>query len=171
MKVPEDEIEDQSYEQKSEKDKREDYRIHVHSFDIHKEWDITVILIQSKADDILTRLQTRIVGDYICYREKNEDKINFQPLRNDTLHGSGDAEIKKFHIDLSLIFKEDDSLRKYVTFDGIKKDSYLRYAELELHRRMIQKMQPVGEYKPRNLLSLTVSNTNYVFDLDATIEL
>ena len=26
------------------------------------------------------------------------------------------------------------------------------------------------EYKPRHLLNLTVSNTSYVFDLDATIE-
>ena len=132
---------------------------------------MTLILVQSKSDDILTRLQTRLVGDYICYREKNEDKINFQPLRTGTLPEISDAGEKKSHIDLSLIFKEDDSLRKYVTFDGIKKDSYIRYAELELHRRMIQKLQPVGEYKPRSLLNLTVSNTNYVFDLDATIEL
>ena len=92
-------------------------------------------------------------------------------MHTEKLPGISDAGEKKFHIDLSLIFKEDDSLRKYVTFDGIKKDSYLRYAELELHRRMIQKLQPVGEYKPRSLLNLTVSNTNYVFDLDATIEL
>ena len=85
--------------------------------------------------------------------------------------GDNDAEEKKSHIDLSLILKEDDTLRKYVTFDGIKEDSYLRYAELELHRRMNQKMQTDEKYKPRNLLNLTVSNTNYVFDLDATIEL
>ena len=40
------------------------------------------------------------------------------------------------HIDLSLILKQDERLRKYVTFDGIKEDSYLRYSELELSRRL-----------------------------------
>ena len=39
------------------------------------------------------------------------------------------------YIDLSLILKQDERLRKYVTFDGIKEDSHLRYSELELSRR------------------------------------
>ena len=40
------------------------------------------------------------------------------------------------HIDLSLILKQDERLRKYVTFDGIKEDSHLRHSELELNRRL-----------------------------------
>ena len=40
------------------------------------------------------------------------------------------------YIDLSLIIKQDERLRKYVTFDGIKEDSHLRHSELELNRRL-----------------------------------
>ena len=71
------------------------------------------------------------------------------------------------------MFTQDERLSKYVTFDGIKEDSYLRYKELELHQRMLigdKKDKKDQEYKPRHLLNLTVSNTSYVFDLDATIE-
>ena len=75
------------------------------------------------------------------------------------------------------MFTQDERLSKYVTFDGIKEDSYLRYKELELHQRMLiedmidgKKNKKDQEYKPKHLLNLTVSNTSYVFDLDATIE-
>ena len=68
------------------------------------------------------------------------------------------------------MFTQDERLSKYVTFDGIKEDSYLRYKELELHQRMLIEKKKDQEYKPRHLLNLTVSNTSYVFDLDATIE-
>ena len=75
------------------------------------------------------------------------------------------------------MFTQDERLSKYVTFDGIKEDSYLRYKELELHQRMLiedmiegKKSKKNQEYKPKHLLNLTVSNTSYVFDLDATIE-
>ena len=69
------------------------------------------------------------------------------------------------------MFKQDERLRKYVTFDGIKKDSYLRSSELESHRRMslINKIDEEVDqepYKPRHLLDVTVSNTSYVFDID-----
>ena len=82
----------------------------------------------------------------------------------------------KSYIDLRPMFTQDERLSKYVTFDGIKEDSYLRYKELELHQRMLiedmiegKKNKKDQEYKPRHLLNLTVSNTSYVFDLDATI--
>ena len=68
------------------------------------------------------------------------------------------------------MFKQDDRLRKYVTFDGIKKDSYLRSSELESHRRMnlmnIKDEACQEPYKPRHLLDVTVANTSYVFDID-----
>ena len=79
----------------------------------------------------------------------------------------------KSYIDLRPMFTQDERLSKYVTFDGIKEDSYLRFKELELHQRMLmdgKKSEKDQEYKPRHLLNLTVSNTSYVFDLDATIE-
>ena len=49
--------------------------------------------------------------------------------------GAHKSTLIQSHIDLSLILKQDERLRKYVTFDGIKEDSYLRYSELELSRR------------------------------------
>ena len=69
-------------------------------------------------------------------------------------------------IDLDPMLKQEEHLKKYVTFDGIKEDSCLRCHELELHQRLKQK----NKYKPRVLLDLTVSNTSYIFDIGAQYE-
>ena len=46
---------------------------------------------------------------------------------------------KKSCIDLSTIFESNERLKKYVTFDGIKKDSYLRYQEKQSSERAKKK--------------------------------
>ena len=66
------------------------------------------------------------------------------------------------------MLKQEEHLKKYVTFDGIKEDSSLRCHELELHQRLRLKQQK--EYKPRDLLDLTISNTSYIFDICAQYE-
>ena len=112
-------------------------------------------------------------GNYLCYREINEDKVNFEVLSLTEKEQKDKPDSYKSYIDLRPMFTQDERLSKYVTFDGIKEDSYLRFKELELHQRMLMDGKKIGEdqeYKPRHLLNLTVSNTSYVFDLDATIE-
>ena len=51
----------------------------------------------------------------------------------------------------------DERYIKYVTFDGIKKDSFLRYRDKLAH----------NQKEISHLLCVTITNTNYVFDLDA----
>ena len=54
-----------------------EYNIYQHTFEIQDKWQVNLILFQSSQHDILERLQTGLVGDYLCYREFNEDKINY----------------------------------------------------------------------------------------------
>ena len=49
----------------------------------------------------------------------------------------------------------DERFIKYVTFDGIRKDSILRYHEKEMHERLKKRDEEYNdEYKPRHLLNV-----------------
>ena len=65
------------------------------------------------------------------------------------------------------MIEANDRFIKYVTFDGIKKDSYLRYKEKQSLKRSTKK--EVDRDNKSHLLCVTITNTNYVFDLDAQI--
>ena len=72
------------------------------------------------------------------------------------------------YIDLSKMLQDKENCEKFVTFDGIKKDSFLRSFEKESHVRLQQQLQNKDKlYAPEvHLLNVTVQNTSYVFDLD-----
>ena len=53
------------------------------------------------------------------------------PLNREEFHKEN-----KYEIDLKPIIFKKKRLLKYVTFDGIRKDSFLRYEEQEMHKRL-----------------------------------
>ena len=73
-------------------------------------------------------------------------------------------------IDLKPLIDEDDKrFIKYVTFDGVSKDSYLRTHNREMHKRLQSRNYYNNEYKNfriRHLLNICVRNTSYIYDLD-----
>ena len=84
--------------------------------------------------------------------------------------------IEKFHkkdtykIDLKPIIFDKKRLLKYITFDGIRKDSFLRYEEQEMHKRLMKRDDTYREsemYKQEHFLDLTIANTSYLLNLDA----
>jgi hypothetical protein len=80
----------------------------------------------------------------------------------------------KYEIDLKPIIFEKRRLLKYITFDGIRKDSFMRYEEQEMHKRLKKRDNTYGEsdmYKQEHFLDLTIANTSYLFNLDAQVEL
>ena len=58
-----------------------------------------------------------------------------------------------------------------MTFNGIRKDSFLRYREKEIHMRL-QKRDATypGNFKAKHLLDIKVRNISYVYDLDAQVD-
>ena len=86
-----------------------------------------------------------------------------------------DGEPDDIHsIDLKPVLGENQGkMIKYVTFDGIRKDSIMRYHEKEMHARLIDRDQTLQDkiYTPAHLLNLTVANTAYVYDLDTQAQL
>ena len=84
--------------------------------------------------------------------------------------------IEEFHkehtyqIDLEPIIFDKKRLLKYITFDGIRKDSFLRYEEQEMHKRLNKRDETYRDsemYKQEHFLDLTIANTSYLFNLDA----
>ncbi len=70
---------------------------------------------------------------------------------------------RKSCIDLSTIFESNERFEKYVTFDGIKKDSSLRYWE----KQSTERSKKNKKYTPkRHLLDVSIANTSYIYDLD-----
>ena len=67
-----------------------------------------------------------------------------------------------------MIAEDEKKFIKYVTFDGIRKDSYLRLHNKEMHERLVKKgvVDTDMGFKKRHLLNVCVANTSYVFDLD-----
>ena len=90
----------------------------------------------------------------MCYRHYDEEKINFICLDTDY-----QEQKSKPFIDLKPMLEMNERYIKYVTFDGIKKDSFLRYRDELAH----------DQEGISHLLSVTITNTNYVFDLDACL--
>ena len=124
------------------------------------DWKLELIILESPNENIIQRFQARLAGKYFCYRHQDETRINFVSL--------DDQEQKyKSYIDLSPMIEVNDRFIKYVTFDGIKKDSYLRYKEQQSLKRSTEKEK--GCDSKSHLLCVTITNTNYVFDLDAHI--
>ena len=81
-----------------------------------------------------------------------------------------DVNKKPTSIDLEPLLSEKRFI-KYVTFDGIRRDSILRFHEKEMHERLKKRDEEYNhEYKPRHLLNVCVANTGYIYDLDETVE-
>ena len=53
------------------------------------------------------------------------------PLNREEFHKEN-----KYEIDLKPIIFKKKRLLKYVTFDGIRKDSFMRYEEQEMNKRL-----------------------------------
>ena len=81
-----------------------------------------------------------------------------------------DEQKKPISIDLEPLLLEK-RLIKYVTFDGIRKDSILRFHEKEMHERLKKRDEKHNhEFKLKHLLNVCVANTGYIYDLEETIE-
>ena len=91
-----------------------------------------IVFVHNPRGDMLRELQTRLVDRYFCYREMNEDRVNFIKLPSEEFISE---PRKEFTISLQHMFSDSDRLRKYVTFDGIKQDSCLRFGGLEMRKR------------------------------------
>ena len=59
----------------------------------------------------MENLQTRIIGDYLCYRHHQEKRIRFRNLNESE---------KELKLDLKYLLTDKIAL-KHVTFDGLKK--------------------------------------------------
>ena len=58
-----------------------------------------------------------------------------------------------------------------MTFNGIRKDSFLRYREKEVHLRLQKRDTNYKEdYKAKHLLDIKVRNTSFIYDLDAQVD-
>ena len=53
------------------------------------------------------------------------------PLKREEFHKEN-----KYEIDLKPIIFKKKRLLKYITFDGIRKDSFMRYEEQEMNKRL-----------------------------------
>ena len=76
-------------------------------------------LVTSPNDRIIEQLQTRLVGDLFCYRHCSSYEIETISLKD--LKYTNQINLK------SLI--PDKHMLKYVSFDGIKESSNLRFIE------------------------------------------
>ena len=70
---------------------------------------------------------------------------------------------KYFQLDLKYLLIDKSAL-KHVSFDGLKKQSHLRFKEL--HFNQYDKDKKEFENPPSHLINVTVRNSSYVFDLD-----
>ena len=115
------------------------------------------MMVVSKDDKILEGLQTRVVGDYLCYRLHQEQKITFRNL-NDFQ--------QKHEINLENLLKQDKTLIKYVVFDGLSNQSFLRFKENHFGTKTELGSNGMKFFKPGHLLNVTIKNSSYVYDLD-----
>ena len=135
-------------------------KIQINESEIHNGWKLVLVMILSLDEKILENLQARIIGDFFCYRHHNDTKIRFQNLN--------DAKNEPQNLSLENLIT-DKSLLKFVTFDGLKKQSYLRFKENHFNNQVYEN----GEKKPSitsHLLCVTIKNSSYVFNLDKQIE-
>ena len=76
-------------------------------------WKIILIMFFTDTRNILEKIQTRLVGDYLCYRHYDDKEIKFKKI-----NGSE----KEYAISLkSFVSKTESNMEKYVTFEGIQK--------------------------------------------------
>ena len=67
----------------------------------------------TNARNILEKTQTRLVGDYFCYRHYDDKEIRFKKI---------DDSKNEYTISLeSLTSKNESIMKSYVTFEGISK--------------------------------------------------
>ena len=66
---------------------------------------------------------------------------------------------------------QEEKLRKYVTFEGIRKDSNLRYQERILQYRLHNRQEGEDkEFEFRHLLDVVIGNRSYIYYLDEQVE-
>ena len=76
-------------------------------------------MVVSKQEKIMENITQRIVGDFYCYRHHFDTKIKFRRFTDFD---------NEYEINLSNLITEK-SLTKFITFDGLKKQSHLRFKE------------------------------------------
>ena len=74
---------------------------------------------------------------------------------------------KSSDLDLKYLITDKSTL-KHVTFDGLKKQSHLRFKEL--HFNQYDKDEKEFANHPSHFINVTVKNSSYVFDLDKHAE-
>ena len=103
--------------QPSKNDK--EFEIFSHKLEIHDGWKLFLVMVVSKQEKIMENITQRIVGDFYCYRHHLDTKIKFRRFKEFD---------KEYEINLKNLITEK-SLTKFITFDGLKKQSHLRFKE------------------------------------------
>ena len=82
-------------------------------------WELFLVMIVSKHAKVMENITSRVVGDFFCYRHHHDVEIKFRRFNDFN---------NEFVINLSNLIIEKN-LTKFITFDGLKKQSHLRFKE------------------------------------------
>ena len=78
-----------------------------------------MILVESENKNIFETLTFKVIGDYLCYRHIEEEKL----FVKDISHEKSKTRV----IDLTHLIGDNDELKKHISFAGISRYSFLRY--------------------------------------------